>query len=125
MHLLDSSVIIAFFRKRELDHKKARDILSSLDGFAVSDYVISEVATVLRIKEGVQIAGNAIGLLKWNTNVEVARLSEEEFEETIHSFLNEKKTISFTDASLIILAKKRGLKLVTFDEDLRKIASRN
>lgn len=89
--------------------------------FTVSDYVVSEVATVLRANEGVQIATRAVSPLSWNSKVEVLRLTEEEFEATTHFFLREKKPISFVDASLVILATKRRCKLVTFDTDLAKV----
>ncbi len=123
MNLLDSSVIISLFRKEETNHRKACEIFANLQGFIISDYVLSEVATVLRLREGLRIATKAVTLLKWNTDVEIIRLTDGELEMTTHLFLREKTQLSFVDASLLILAKKRKLRLVSFDIDLQKISS--
>lgn len=119
-YLVDSNVIIAFFRKEEEDYGSAEQLLSEMKGFVVSDYVLSEVVTILRLKEGVKIAAKAASLLKWNQNVDIIQVNNFELEETLHCFLRSKKNISFVDASLIVLSKKRNLKLVTFDKDLLK-----
>ena len=119
-NLVDSSVIIAFFRKKEEKHEEAKKLLSNLNSFSITDFVLAEVATVLRMKEPLNLVVRAVNLLKWNYGVEVIRLNDEEFDMATHFFLRSKKKISFVDATLAVLSKSKKLNLLTFDEDLLK-----
>lgn len=118
MHLVDSSVIVAFFRTSEENHNEAAKLLSSLEAFSVNDYILSEVATVLRIKESLPILRKAVDLLRSTEGISLLRLTDKELHQAIDFFLSSKKKLSFVDASLVVLAKSRGLKLLTFDKDL-------
>lgn len=119
-YLVDSNVIIAYFRKNEQKHDQAKELLLRIGSFFITEYVLSEVATVLRLKEAKATVSEAINILMWNENIKIIRLDTEEFECTANVFLNSKKKISFVDASLIVLSSKRKYELVTFDKDLVK-----
>lgn len=123
MYLVDSNLIIAFFRSSEDNHEKARFFISALEQFVVTDYILLEVATVLSLKEGVKVARKAIELLKYTKEIFLFRLTDEELEKTTQFFMRQKHKISFVDASLIVLAENRGLELATFDKTLSKAAS--
>ena len=122
MFLLDSSIVIAYFRASEPKHAQVKDWVNSMDGFTVSEHVLSEVATVLQIKETKEIANQALEFLSFNHAVLCLRLTQEELEMTIDLFLKQNEGISFIDASLLILAKERDLSLATLDKALAKSA---
>lgn len=119
-YLVDSNVIIAYFRRNEHKHDQAKELLLRIGSFFITEYVLSEVATVLRLKEAKATVSEAINMLMWNENIKIIRLDKEEFEGTANVFLSSKKKISFVDASLIVLSSKRKYELVTFDKDLVK-----
>ncbi len=124
MYLLDSNIIISFFRSSEETHGLVKEFMNTLDAFAVHDYVLLEIATVLQLKEGKKIANKAVGLLTMTKNVLLLRLTDEELEETVHFFAKQSKKLSFADASLIVLAHNRGFKLATMDKNLIKAAKK-
>lgn len=121
-YLIDSCVLIAFFRTSEKNHAKARAFIHRLKNFYITDYVLLEVATVLQIKEGLSIAHKAITLITNNESVRVLRMTDYELVETTAFFLTQKEQISFIDASLIIVAKKNHFLLATLDKKLTKAA---
>lgn len=121
-YLIDSCVLIAFFRKSEKNHAKARAFIKNLKKFYITDYVLLEVATVLQIKEGFSVAHQAITLITNNESVHVLRMTDRELVETTAFFLTQKQQISFTDASLAIIAKKNHFLLATLDKKLTKAA---
>ena len=120
MHLLDANVIIAIFREWVNDHKEAANFASSLTEFAISDYVLGEILTVMKIKDGLQEAKAALDYLINNKKVHLARLTQDELARTIAFFHDSKTDISFVDASLIVMAKGRDMKLATLDKNLVK-----
>lgn len=124
MHLLDSSILIAFFRENELQHAHCRQLLASFQNFAVSEYVLLEVATVLKLKEGMAVSKKAVDLLYRNSDVTLVKLNDGELEATVEFFSKEPSRISFVDASLLILSKRRKLQLLTLDKQLKKLDSR-
>lgn len=49
--LIDSSVIISAFREREITYQEAKNFLASGQPIIVLDYILAEIATVLKIRE--------------------------------------------------------------------------
>ena len=121
MYLLDSNVLIALFRKDETNHQDVSTFFKEVTSFAITDHVLSEVATILKIKEGVKIAKKAMELLIKNKDVLLLQLNPAEIEGSSKLFLKSPK-ISFVDASLIVLAKDRDFELVTLDKAMVKAA---
>lgn len=124
MHLLDSNVIIAKFRENEEKHASAKQFIEKLEGFVITDYILSEVATVLQLRDGKEKALQTIDFLLSTKGILHTRLTQEELEMTLDLFMKQEGKISFVDASLLILARSRDLTLATFDQDLAKSAKK-
>ena len=120
MNLIDSNLIIAYFRPKEDKHEAACKFIDSLESFAIHDYVLLEVSTVLQLREGHDTAKQAIDFLQNTDGLKFLRLSQEELEMTLDLFLKQQEKISFIDASLLILSRERELTLATLDQDLIK-----
>lgn len=122
MKILDSSVIIAFFRIREENHKKAVSIFFKEDSFVVPDYVFSEVLTVLKQKEGLETVRKCTDFLMNTKNVEMQTIDLEVFSEAMKFFVSQKNKLSFVDTLLLIFSKFKNYPLLTFDKELGKMA---
>ena len=95
----------------------ARRIASDLVGKTIilHPYVIQETATVLTYKCGTDIAYSFLA------DVAVAEriiIPPPDIQTDIKMFIALKRKISFTDASLIALAKQRGAQIITFDREI-------
>lgn len=122
MFLIDSNIIISYFRKAEAKHKEAVKFLDSLAEFAISEYVLSEVATIILFKAGKEVVKKVLDFFQNNREVSILRLDEEEIGETMALFIKQRKKVSYVDISLMVLAKNRGLQLATLDAELSKTA---
>lgn len=125
MILIDANVIVAFFRKSELDHERAREVIESLEEFAISDYVLGEVLTVLQLREGKPMAQTALDYLTQTKSILLARLSQEELEMSVDFFNKQNDGLSFVDGSLLILSRERDYSLLTFDKALIESAKKH
>ncbi len=120
MNIIDSSLIISYFRKEEENHANAVEWIEKLSNRAITDYILLEVATVLLFKEGKEIASRAIDILVKNKDIEFIRLTNDELQETIKRFQKQNKNLSFVDISLLVLEDSRGMNICTFDKKLLK-----
>ena len=118
--LLDSNIFIAYFRSNDFHKDKATNLIESLDSFFITDNVLFEVGTVLLLKEGPVIAEKATKFLSENNIITILKLNTQEFLDTVSNFPYQNSKLSFIDISLLILAKNRNLKLISFDEELMK-----
>jgi predicted nucleic acid-binding protein len=116
--LIDSCVLIAYFRKDETQHQIATDFINGLEKFFVNDYVISEVMTVLQLRESRETMKKAVEVLSRNKHVQILRLTWEEFAQTVDFMQKSSEEISFVDCSLLILGRSRELLVGTFDKAL-------
>jgi len=123
MYVVDSSIIIASFRKNEILHEKALELLNELTEFILLDYVLSEILTVLKMREGYNTMKQCLDFLSNNKNITISTLSNNEFHKTLQYFQNNPNKLSFVDTSLIIFSKSNNYKLCTFDKYLGKIFS--
>ncbi len=119
MYLVDSCTIISAFRPKESSFQESRDLLFGLPQFFITDYVLAEVVTILKFKVGLAAAQKALELLLYNKAVDLLKLTTEELADTVDLFSLHKK-LSFVDASLIVMAKSRGLALISQDNALSK-----
>jgi len=118
MTLADSNVFIAYFRLNEAIHKKARKLISSLDEIIINDYVLSEIYTVLMLRESYDIAHQALMWITRNPKIRIERLTNKEIK-SIVSFIEKNTTkLSFVDISLLVMSKNRNYQLLSFDRDL-------
>ena len=122
MLLVDSSVLIAYYHEGDSQHEKASSAMQgkNADRFLVNDCIIDEVATVLQIKAGREKAKLALDALLNTEAVVFQHTTEEEFFEIVEYFKSQKTKLSFTDCSIVLLARRSGAKVVTFDGKLQK-----
>lgn len=125
MILLDTNILVALFRSSELDHARAKELVEPLEEFAISDYVLGEILTVLQLREGKAIAEQALDYLTLTKTVLLVRLSQEELEMSYDFFKKQNEGLSFTDVSLLILSRERKYSLATLDKDLIKAAKKH
>ena len=116
-YIIDSSVFVAFYYEGDQNHENALAIIKEISGktLIVHPYVVSEVATVLTYKISKKIAETFLSDVIGVDDIHIPNpdvLLESEF------FIFQKKKISFTDATLVYLAKKLNAKLITFDKQM-------
>ncbi|MCK5320607.1 type II toxin-antitoxin system VapC family toxin [Candidatus Parcubacteria bacterium] len=116
MHIIDSSVWVALFLDFDVNYEKAIEIFSQINDKIYLPYcVISEVATVLTYKHSKE---QADGFLEFISDNEDVILIDNEMKNEIDFYKKINKRVSFTDASLVFLAEKFGLLLITFDKQM-------
>jgi len=124
MIFLDSSVIISYKIKDDVNNDKAVKIIKKImeyDRIVVSEYVFAEVVTVLSMQESLKAAVDVGERLKNAKEVEILKL-EKLFEETWEIFREKGKYLSFVDCSSIAIMKNMGIKkIATFDKDFKQI----
>ena len=133
--IVDTSVIIAFFNKRDKNHKRAisllKDAMMKHYGLLfISDYVIDETVTYLlkrirradvAIRAGKFLLGNLEG---YPDLFKVIFTDEDIFSMawTLFERLS-KKGLSFTDCILLSIAKDYNLAIMTFDNAFLGLAN--
>lgn len=120
MLILDSCVLIAYFRYEDEHFEESKKIINETSKIILNDYVLGEIYTVLMLRENIQIAQDALQWIVSNPKIEVQRLNEEELK-GVFTFLQKTKTkLSFVDVSLFIMHKNDKGKLFSFDKELMK-----
>jgi predicted nucleic acid-binding protein len=119
-YVIDSNIFVAFYYDGDVDHKRALQILRELNSqlLVVHPYVIQETATVLAYKLGQLAAVNFLNDLENSVNVSIPPV---DVKIDIKNFISLQKKISFTDSSLIALAKQLNAQMVTFDRQMLSI----
>ncbi len=120
MILLDSSVVIAAFRQNEKMHNEAIDIIKKSWKIIILDYILSEILTVLKMRESHGIAVKCLDFLNNNNNIDILKVSDLEFDRSLNFFETNNNKLSFVDILLLEVKKYRNIKLATFDKDLTK-----
>lgn len=125
MIIFDSNVWIAFFNKEDSQNKKALEIvIREKDNIAITEYIILEVASVVAIKAGKNLADKFLEFILNNNNIKVLLSSNDFFYNTVENFIKtESKKLSFVDISLLYLSNT--YKIITFDKDLAKLIKKN
>lgn len=127
MIFLDSSVIIAYKNADDTNHIKAVEIFQKLSKGdfrkgVISEFIFSEVTTVLLLRKGLNVAENVGNILLDAKEIEIIKASDL-FERTWEIFNSQKNTVlSFVDASnLACMELMKISKIATFDKDFLKI----
>ena len=120
MLLVDSSIIIAAFRKNEIRHQQALNILAFAEEIIILDYVLSEIATVLKIREGHAIATECLEFLVENQQVHIKQVDKNCLYEAANFFREQKNKLSFVDTILLQYKRVHKISLATFDKELVK-----
>ncbi len=122
MYLIDSSVWAALFLEFDINHKKAEEIISKLEGKIYLPYnVVVEVTTVLAYKHSKKQADNFLDYIENNEDI---ILFENELRPEMEFYKKVNRKVSFIDVSLIFLSKKLGLNLITFDAQMISLAKK-
>ena len=124
--LVDSSFLIALFRKDDLNHSYAvanKDILNN--SCFITNLVVSEVLTVLAMKtKDMNLVNLAFNYMNDNFTL-LKEFHMHNFNYYVYSLFSkandEKYNLSFVDASLAYLSEVHGLKLLTFDEGFKEV----
>ena len=120
--VIDSSVWIGYFDELDSNHKKATQLMTAAAAagtIVVTEYVLLEVASVLKRKIGQKKTAEILTVLLQLDNVEVLE-STYFFQSTLEMFLTlNEKYLSFVDVSLVVLAK--DFAVVTLDKQLAKV----
>jgi len=120
MKIIDSSVIIAAFRKQEQNNKKALQVFISNEKFLILDYVLSEVLTVLKMRENFETAKKCHDFLSNTKDIEIAQTEPEIFEKALRYFSTNRNNLSFVDTVILTSSKENNMGIITFDKDLKK-----
>lgn len=122
--ILDSSIIIAYFRKNELDHKKAEGIFDAHETLIIPDIVVTEVLTIIKMKEGYERAGQVVDFLLNCEGIMIVPTDEDIFMSAIGHFISHDNRLSLVDTQLFKFAKEEQIPLITFDKELAKLAAK-
>ncbi len=123
MYIIDSSVWVALFLDFDVSHRKAIEIFSALDGKIYLPYsVILEVSTVLAYKHSKKQADEFLEFIVDNEDI---ILINNEIKGEVDYYKKIKSKISFADSSIIYLAQRFNLYLLTFDKQIISIAKKN
>ena len=124
--LVDSSFLIALFRKDDLNHYFAienRDVLNN--SCFVTNLVISEVLTVLAMKtKDMELVKLAFNFINDNFTL-IKEFHMHNFNYNVFSsfsqYNSDKYNLSFVDSSLVYLSDVHGFKLLTLDNGFKEI----
>ena len=113
MIVLDTSVIISFFDNEDVFHSKAVKMLEAFEKegkrLLITNYVLNEAVTVALRKAGLTKSKELLEFLLEYKNAEIFHVDAKGFMEVVKTFKNQKSNLSFTDCSLLWLAKYYGL----------------
>ena len=124
--LVDSSFLVALFRKDDLNHSYAIENKDYLNNSCfITNLVISEVLTVLAMKtKDMDLVNLAFNFINDNFTV-IKEFHMHNFNYNVFSlfsqFNNERFNLSFVDSSLVYLSDIHDFKLLTFDEGFKKV----
>lgn len=117
MTFVDSSVFIASFLPHDTQHAKAQRTLRTLKHIDCHEYVLLEVATVLRLKGEGELAATFIDLMERGSDVTLVPSSPALLADTSQLFKRSPTSkLSFVDTMLVVLS--RNHQVVTFDQAL-------
>jgi predicted nucleic acid-binding protein len=125
--VLDSSFLIAYHNRRDVHHAAAARAMEALlagewGAALLLEYVFLEVVTVLLARRGLDVASRVGTVLLQARELELVPCSDV-FLESLETFRSQRKgLLSFTDAAIVTVARKRDARMVvTFDQDFGQI----
>jgi len=116
--IFDSNVWIGYFNTEDSTHSKAVAFFKMYNNYTIvlTEYVLLEVATVLKQKIGYAATNKIVTMLLQTENIQLLQ-SADYFAPTLNMFLTSKdKNLSFVDVSLVVLAY--DFVVITFDKKL-------
>ncbi len=117
MTIFDSNIWIALFHTSDNQHPKARRLAEAYSGktkIALTEYVMTEVCSILLFLAGRAVVGKFITEVIRNQDIEILYSSPEFFNKTLKLFQELRyDKLSFTDVSLLFWS--RFHEVTTFD----------
>lgn len=122
--LIDTSYIISLLNTRDTKHTKAQDLIPELLSYReayITNYIYSEIATILAQRLGKQEALALLEKIKERTsNIHITKELDKDVRKKFTQIKN--KDVSYIDTSILVVAKKKGIKtILTFDKNLKKL----
>lgn len=118
MKLIDSSVLISMFRSSEKNHLDAIDTILEEKDWIILDYVLAEIATVMKLREGYSATRRSLNFLINNDNFHIRPTSTSEYKDNINLIISKKNKLSFVDNLLYFIGRKDHMEVVSYDKDL-------
>ena len=110
---IDTSFLVAFYNKRDKNHKKARNFISEADknmAFIITDYIFDEVLTVLLVRGGKSLSIEAGRRILEDERIGLLQIDEEIFQKAWLIYQGfEDKEWSFTDCISYVLMKNLSI----------------
>jgi len=131
MILLDSSLIVAYLNKVDVNHAKALRIVEDVEGgryggSVITDYIFDETITVMlfKMKDVGRVAELGGKLLSANLMV---RIDEDSFDLAWRIFREQERPVfSFTDCSSIAACRVNGISnIATFDRAFNIVSGKS
>lgn len=120
--LIDSSVWVALFLDFDTQHGRAVRLFARVrEPIYVPYCVIAEVTTVLAYKHSKEQADL---FLQYIESAHDIVIFDDNADDEICFYETLVQRISFTDGALLLLARQRKARLITFDTQLKRIARR-
>ena len=122
--LLDTSFILAFDNKKDVNNQKASTIWNKIAKmeygyYFISDHIFDEIAGVSLRKIGKEKA--IVLCQKVIQSIPIITTDQHIFQETWDFFKETKTNLSFTDCSNLVLVHLFDSKIATFDKEFKKI----
>ncbi|MCX6733749.1 MAG: PIN domain-containing protein [Candidatus Peregrinibacteria bacterium] len=125
MVILDSSVVIAIFKDSDVHHEKAKEIFYREDDLVIPTCALIEILSILKMKKGLDAVQKCTEFIYNAENIDIYEISNQLVDEAIQFYIKHKNNLSFTDTLLLALSNKTKIPLITFDQELAKIAAKN
>ncbi len=124
--LLDTSFLVAYFDRRDVNHPRALELLKSIEENEhevafISDYVFDETMILLKKYLGTRLAGEKREQLLCSSEL---ILTDQEVFENAWLLFRKNEKLSFTDCTLVAQMKHPEIEeIVSFDSDFRGFVS--
>ena len=120
MFIADSSFLVSLFLPFDVNHEKAKkQFVEVKDKIFIPNIILYETLTVLTYKGSPEEKKFTYEKIKSNKNFIIDHLSSSELDEILEEFISSKRKISFEDHSIINIAKKGNLKILSFDKQIK------
>lgn len=116
--IFDTNVWIGLLDEDDSLHRQAKSMLNTIKAKIIVPYCVAmEVANILVARVSKEEANQFLFHIINNQDIE---LVDNDFVKDIVFFGSFDKKMSFTDYSLISLARDKGYELITFDKSMKK-----
>ena len=113
--LLDTSGLYALIDRKDAHHATARRktevLVRSGRTFIVTDFIVSETATLAKVRSGAHAALRVLDLVEQSVTIRIERIDSERFDATKAYFRRHiDHGYSFTDCSSFVIMRERRMR---------------